>query len=161
MLINALNGKPLPVYGDGQQCRDWLFVTDHCRAIEAALNHGQPGRVYNVGGDAEMTNLEVVHVLCDLLDQQVPMARPRRELIEFVEDRPGHDRRYAIDARRIKSELGWAPKMTFEAGLAETVSWYLDHTAWWQRIQDGRYRQERLGLRGAHAVQASAEAPSA
>ena len=146
MLINALNGKPLPVYGDGQQCRDWLFVTDHCRAIEAAMNHGQPGRVYNIGGDAEMTNLDVVHVLCDLLDQRVPLDRPRRELIEFVQDRPGHDRRYAINAQRIQSELGWAPQMTFEEGIKATVAWYLDNPTWWQRIQDGRYRQQRLGL---------------
>ncbi len=146
MLINALNGKPLPVYGDGQQCRDWLFVTDHCRAIEAAMNHGEPGRVYNIGGDAEMTNLDVVHVLCDLLDQRVPLDRPRRELIEFVQDRPGHDRRYAINAHRIQSELGWAPQMTFEEGIKATVAWYLDNPTWWQRIQDGRYRQQRLGL---------------
>ena len=146
MLINALNGKPLPVYGDGQQCRDWLFVTDHCRAIEAAMNHGQPGRVYNIGGDAEMTNLDVVRVLCDLLDQRVPLDRPRRELIEFVQDRPGHDRRYAINAQRIQSELGWAPQMTFEDGIEATVAWYLDNPTWWQRIQDGRYRQQRLGL---------------
>ena len=146
MLINALNGKALPVYGDGLQCRDWLFVTDHCRAIEAALTKGRPGRVYNIGGDAEMTNLDVVHVLCDLLDESVPGERPRRELIEFVADRPGHDRRYAINASRIQSELGWAPQMTFEDGIRATVAWYLNHQSWWQRIQDGRYRQERLGL---------------
>lgn len=146
MLINALNGKPLPVYGDGQQRRDWLFVTDHCKAIERVLEAGQPGRVYNIGGDAETTNLEVVHALCDLLDERVPSSTPRRELIEYVTDRPGHDRRYAINASRIKQELGWSPEVGFKEGLEETVDWYLKHQQWWQRIQDGRYRQERLGL---------------
>lgn len=147
MLINALSGKALPVYGDGQQRRDWLYVEDHCRAILAVLKNGQPGRVYNIGGDAETTNLEVVHALCDLLDERVPTETPRRALIEYVTDRPGHDRRYAINATRIKQELGWAPQMDFKRGLAATVDWYLNHQAWWQRIQDGRYRQERLGLR--------------
>ncbi len=146
MLINALSGKSLPVYGDGQQRRDWLFVTDHCRAIERVLAKGQPGRVYNIGGDAETTNLTVVHTLCDLLDERVPSDRPRREQIEYVTDRPGHDRRYAINATRIKQELGWAPMMSFEEGLKATVDWYLNHRTWWERIQDGRYRQERLGL---------------
>ncbi len=147
MLINALAGKALPVYGDGQQRRDWLYVEDHCRAIWAVLNQGQLGRVYNIGGDAETTNLEVVHALCDLLDERVPVDVPRRGLIEYVTDRPGHDRRYAINATRIKQELGWAPKMDFKTGLAATVDWYLNNKEWWQRIQDGRYQQERLGLR--------------
>lgn len=146
MLINALEGEPLPVYGDGRQRRDWLFVTDHCRAIERVLEAGQPGRVYNIGGDAEMTNLEVVHLLCDLLDERVPADRPRRELIEFVTDRPGHDRRYAINAGRIHEELGWRPTVDFSGGLAQTVDWYLENRDWWQRIRDGRYRSERLGV---------------
>jgi len=146
MLINALSGKPLPVYGDGQQRRDWLYVTDHCRAIERVLAAGQPGRVYNIGGDAETTNLTVVEALCDLLDERLPGERPRREQIEYVTDRPGHDRRYAINATRIKQELGWAPEMNFEQGLRATVDWYLNNRSWWERIQDGRYRQERLGL---------------
>lgn len=146
MLINALSGKSLPVYGDGQQRRDWLYVTDHCRAIERVLAAGKPGRVYNIGGDAETTNLTVVHTLCDLLDERVPSDRPRREQIEYVTDRPGHDRRYAINASRIKQELGWAPLMNFEEGLKATVDWYLNNRSWWERIQDGRYRQERLGL---------------
>ena len=145
MLINALEGERLPVYGDGQQRRDWLFVTDHCRAITRVLADGEPGRVYNIGGDAEMTNLEVVELLCDLLDQRVPAARPRRELIEFVTDRPGHDRRYAINAGRIRDELGWRPEVDFAGGLARTVDWYLANREWWQRIRDGRYRSERLG----------------
>ena len=146
MLINALEGERLPVYGDGQQRRDWLFVTDHCRAIMRVLGSGSPGRVYNIGGNAEMANLDVVHLLCDLLDERVPADRPRRELIEYVTDRPGHDRRYAINAARIQTELGWTPSVDFAQGLAQTVDWYLDHRGWWQRIRDGRYRSERLGI---------------
>lgn len=146
MLINALEGEKLPVYGDGQQRRDWLFVTDHCRAVERVLEAGEPGRVYNIGGNAEMANLDVVNLLCDLLDARVPAERPRRELIEYVTDRPGHDRRYAIDATRIRDELGWEPSVNFTEGLARTVDWYLENRAWWQRIRDGRYRSERLGV---------------
>ncbi|NEZ03379.1 dTDP-glucose 4,6-dehydratase [Wenzhouxiangella sp. XN201] len=146
MLINALEGEKLPVYGDGQQRRDWLFVTDHCRAIERVLEAGKAGRVYNIGGNAEMANLDVVHLLCDLLDERVPGKRPRRELIEYVTDRPGHDRRYAIDATRIRDELGWEPSVDFTEGLARTVDWYLENRDWWQRIRDGRYRSERLGV---------------
>ena len=145
MLINALEGEKLPVYGDGQQRRDWLFVTDHCSAIERVLEAGEPGRVYNIGGNAEMANLDVVHLLCDLLDERAPGERPRRELIEYVTDRPGHDRRYAIDATRIRDELGWQPSVDFTEGLARTVDWYLQNRDWWQRIRDGRYRSERLG----------------
>ena len=145
ILINALEGERLPVYGDGQQRRDWLFVGDHCSAIQRVLEAGQPGRVYNIGGNAEMANLDVVHLLCDLLDARVPSERPRRELIDFVQDRPGHDRRYAVDAGRIRDELGWSPSLDFASGLAQTVDWYLDQRDWWQRIRDGRYRSERLG----------------
>ena len=148
MLINALEGQPLPVYGDGQQRRDWLHVLDHCAAIERVLNAGAPGRVYNIGGNAEMTNLDVVHLLCDLLDERLPGAQPRRALIEYVTDRPGHDRRYAIDACRIRDELDWTPAYDFRAGIAQTVDWYLAERAWWQRIRDGRYRSQRLGLTG-------------
>ena len=156
MLINALHGKPLPVYGDGQQRRDWLYVDDHCRALMAVLEYGQPGRTYNIGGNAERDNLSVVHSLCDLLDardlSEHKLDRPRRELIEFVTDRPGHDRRYAINASRIEQELGWQPQMDFETGLARTVDWYLENTAWWQRIQDGSYRGQRLGTRSGQAA---------
>lgn len=148
MLINALESRPLPVYGDGRQRRDWLFVEDHCRAIVRVLEAGRPGRTYNVGGNAEMANLEVVRLLCDLLDERLPEARPRRELIEFVTDRPGHDRRYAIDAKRIRDELDWEPATDFAAGMASTVDWYLENRDWWHRIRDGRYRGERLGIRG-------------
>lgn len=145
MLINALEGERLPVYGDGQQRRDWLYVVDHCRAILRVLEAGEPGRVYNIGGNAEMANLDVVYLLCDLLDDRAPGNQPRRELIEYVADRPGHDRRYAIDARRIRDELGWQPTVSFAEGLARTVDWYLENRDWWQRIRDGRYRSERLG----------------
>jgi dTDP-glucose 4,6-dehydratase len=145
MLINALEGERLPVYGDGQQRRDWLFVTDHCSAIERVLHAGRPGRVYNIGGNAEMANLDVVHLLCDLLDERRPVNRPRRELIEFVTDRPGHDRRYAVDTARIQAELDWKPSVDFAEGLARTVDWYLANRDWWQRIRDGRYHSERLG----------------
>jgi len=148
MLINALEGRELPVYGDGQQRRDWLFVADHCRALLRVLEAGQPGRTYNVGGNAERTNLEIVHTLCDLLDERAPAPRPRRELIRHVVDRPGHDRRYAIDATRIRDELGWQPEMDLAAGLRATVEWYLENRDWWQRVRDGSYRGERLGVRG-------------
>jgi dTDP-glucose 4,6-dehydratase len=148
MLIRALEGRELPVYGDGQQRRDWLFVADHCRALLRVLEAGQPGRTYNIGGNAERTNLEIVEALCELLDRREPADRPRRELIRFVPDRPGHDRRYAIDAGRIRSELGWSPAVDLGEGLTQTVDWYLDNRAWWTRIRDGSYRGERLGLRG-------------
>ncbi|MGK7295238.1 MAG: dTDP-glucose 4,6-dehydratase [Candidatus Wenzhouxiangella sp. M2_3B_020] len=148
MLINALEERELPVYGDGKQRRDWLFVTDHCRALLRVLEAGEPGRTYNVGGEAERANLDIVHMLCDLIDERVPARRPRRELIRFVSDRPGHDRRYAIDATRIRTELGWGPSLDLPTGLARTVDWYLEHTDWWRRIRDGSYRGERLGVRG-------------
>ena len=156
MLINALTGKPLPVYGDGQQRRDWLFVEDHCRALMTVLNRGQPGRTYNIGGNAERDNLFVVQTLCDLLDSmELPgytLGHARRELIRFVTDRPGHDRRYAINASRIKDELGWQPQVNFESGLKMTLNWYLQNTDWWQRIQDGSYRGQRLGTRNGQAA---------
>lgn len=146
MLLNALAEKNLPVYGDGRQRRDWLFVDDHCGALLRVLEQGEPGRTYNVGGNAEKTNLDVVHALCDLVDERRPASRPRRELIRYVTDRPGHDRRYAIDASRIRDELGWTPSVDFATGLTRTVDWYLANERWWRRIQDGSYRGERLGL---------------
>jgi len=148
MLLNALAGRELPVYGDGRQRRDWLFVDDHCRALVRVLEAGRPGRTYNIGGNAEKTNLEVVETLCDLVDARRPAGAPRRELIRFVADRPGHDRRYAIDASRIAAELGWTPAVDFATGLARTVDWYLAHEPWWRRIQDGSYRGQRLGVIG-------------
>ena len=148
MIHNALNGKSLPVYGDGKQIRDWLFVEDHCRAILRVLDKGDIGQVYNIGGHNEKTNLEVVHTLCNILDEMVPDSphRPYKNLIQFVEDRPGHDRRYAIDASKIQSQLGWEPQESFETGLRKTVAWYLDNKEWTNRVMSGAYRGERLGL---------------
>ncbi|MBK5941134.1 dTDP-glucose 4,6-dehydratase [Halochromatium roseum] len=147
MIAKALAGKPLPIYGDGGNIRDWLYVEDHCRAIDRVLEAGRPGEVYNIGGDSERTNLEVVDTLCRLLDETLPNSphRPHDQLKEFVTDRPGHDRRYAIDATKIQTELGWQPIETFETGLARTLAWYLDNQAWTQRVTDGSYRGERLG----------------
>ncbi len=144
----ALAGEPLPVYGDGQQVRDWLFVEDHCSAIQRVLESGTPGEVYNIGGDSEKPNLEVVKTICRLLDEMAPDRGPvpHEDLITFVKDRPGHDRRYAIDASKIKNELGWKPGNDFESGLRKTLRWYLDNTEWLERVTSGAYRGERLGL---------------
>ncbi len=144
MILNALEGKPLPIYGDGQNVRDWLFVGDHCRAIRAALERGRPGEVYNIGGASERTNMQVVHAICDTLDELVPgNSAPgksgRRELIRFVADRPGHDRRYAIDARKIERELGWTPSVPFERGIRATVEWYLRNLPWVENVRTGAY----------------------
>jgi dTDP-glucose 4,6-dehydratase len=141
VLSNALEGKRLPVYGDGRQVRDWLFVGDHCEAIRVVLEKGRPGETYNIGGDSERRNLEVVHAICDALQEARPRAGGYRELVEFVKDRPGHDRRYAIDASKIRRELGWAPRETFASGLAKTVRWYLDHGAWVAQVKSGEYRK--------------------
>ena len=148
MIHNAVNGKPLPVYGKGVNVRDWLYVEDHCRAIELVLDQGVPGEVYNVGGNNEKSNLEVVYTLCDLLDELLPESphRPHKNLISYVADRPGHDLRYAIDATKISQQLGWAPLETFETGLRKTVQWYLKHQEWTDRVMDGSYMGERLGL---------------
>ena len=159
VLLNALEGKPLPVYGKGDNVRDWLFVEDHARALAAALRRGEPGETYCVGGGSERRNLEVVEAICDALDRAVPAAdgRPRRELVRFVADRPGHDRRYAIDAAKAGRELGWRPRETFETGLARTVEWYLANEWWWRPLRDKRYAGERLGL---HASCDGASVPS-
>jgi len=141
MISNALEGKPLPVYGDGRQVRDWLYVGDHCEAIRTVLAAGRPGATYNIGGDSERRNLDVVHALCDALQEARPRAGGYRPLIQFVADRPGHDRRYAIDARKIRGELGWRPRESFESGLARTVRWYLEHAAWVAQVKSGEYRQ--------------------
>ena len=140
MIVNALAGKPLPVYGDGKNVRDWLYVGDHCAAIRAVLAHGRPGETYNVGGNAETANLDVVHTLCRLLAQRVP-GRDFTTQITFVADRPGHDRRYAIDATRIRDELGWAPTESFESGMAKTVDWYLGSGDWLASVQSDEYRK--------------------
>ncbi|MBL9123516.1 MAG: dTDP-glucose 4,6-dehydratase [Planctomycetaceae bacterium] len=148
MILNAVEGKPLPVYGDGQNIRDWLFVEDHCRAIRRVLAAGQPGEVYNIGGDCERANLDIVKKICALVDRLQPGLRhaPCESLIKFVKDRPGHDRRYAIDAGKIHRELGWKPLQNFETGLELTVRWYLENPRWIERVTSGVYQRERLGL---------------
>ena len=148
MILNALAGKPLPVYGDGANIRDWLHVDDHCRALLAVLDKGAPGETYAIGGRSERTNIVIVETLCAILDQKRPRAdgTPYREQITFVADRPGHDRRYAIDAGKIERELGWKPQETFEKGLEKTVEWYLQNEEWTASILSDAYRLERLGL---------------
>ncbi|MBL8540818.1 MAG: dTDP-glucose 4,6-dehydratase [Betaproteobacteria bacterium] len=143
MINNALQGKSLPVYGDGQQVRDWLYVGDHCSAVRTALEHGQLGETYNIGGWNEQANLDVIHMLCGILDERSPNSpvRPHASLISYVTDRPGHDRRYAIDARKIERELGWRPHETFESGIRKTIDWYLDNTDWVADVQSGDYQK--------------------
>jgi len=147
VIARALAGEPLPVYGDGRNVRDWLYVADHCSAIRAVLDGGRVGETYNVGGDAEMQNIDVVHAICALLDARRPRedGRPRASQVTYVADRPGHDRRYAIDASKLKRELGWRPAHSFEQGIADTVDWYLSHQDWVRRVLDGSYRLERIG----------------
>lgn len=146
-ILNALEGKPIPVYGDGGNIRDWLYVEDHARALVLIAVSGQPGESYNVGGASEKTNLEVVRRICQLVDEMAPnvTGKPHERLIVHVADRPGHDRRYAIDAGKIKRDLGWEARETFDTGLRKTVRWYLDNPQWWERIRSGLYRGERLG----------------
>lgn len=142
MILNAREGKPLPVYGDGKNVRDWLYVEDHCQAIMSVLQSGEPGETYNIGGWNEKPNIEIVQTVCDLVDEMAPpLNSSRRELITFVKDRPGHDRRYAIDARKIERELGWKPKETFDSGIRKTVQWYLENDEWVRAITSGSYRE--------------------
>ncbi len=141
MILNAVRGKPLPVYGDGLNVRDWLYVSDHCAAIRRVLEAGRPGETYNIGGWNEKPNLEIVRAVCALMDEFRPEAAPHARLITFVTDRPGHDRRYAIDARKVEQEFGWRPAETFETGIRKTVRWYLDHPDWVERVVSGAYRQ--------------------
>jgi dTDP-glucose 4,6-dehydratase len=152
MILNALAGKPLPVYGDGRQIRDWLYVEDHARALWTVLTRGRVGETYNVGGRNEQRNLDVIRAICALLQRSAPptaTASRYEELITYVTDRPGHDSRYAIDAGKIERELGWTPTETFETGLAKTVTWYLENRNWWQRVLDGSYRLVRIGTSAA------------
>ena len=148
MILNALEGKPLPVYGDGANVRDWLFVDDHCAAIHRVLAQGTPGEVYNIGGECERTNLEVVNAICAAVDRLRPdlAHAPCSSLITYVDDRPGHDQRYAIDATKIRENLAWTPQQDFESGLELTIRWFLDNEQWVQRVTSGKYRRERLGL---------------
>ena len=149
VILNAIHGKPLPIYGDGLQIRDWLYVEDHAKALIRVLTEGKIGETYNVGGHNEKTNLEVVQAICDLLEELAPQkpsgVNNYRDLMTFVKDRPGHDARYAIDASKIECELGWVPEETFETGLRKTVQWYLDNTSWWERVLSGAYQMERIG----------------
>lgn len=151
VILNALEGKPLPVYGKGNQIRDWLFVEDHARALYKVVTEGKIGETYNVGGHNEKQNIDVVHTICELLDELRPLSqtslsiKAHKDLITFVQDRPGHDIRYAIDASKIQRELGWSPEETFESGIRKTVTWYLENLNWAQRVQDGSYQRERLG----------------
>ena len=146
MILNALEGKPLPVYGKGDQVRDWLYVEDHARALYQVVKQGSVGETYNIGGHNEKQNIEVVQTICDILQELRPQAEDYRDLITYVEDRPGHDLRYAIDASRIQKELGWVPEETFETGIRKTVAWYLNNLEWCRRVQDGSYQRERLGV---------------
>jgi dTDP-glucose 4,6-dehydratase len=156
MLLNALEGKPLPIYGDGGNVRDWLYVEDHCAGVLLALQNGKPGERYNIGGGNERTNLQIVDLICGEVEKILPAAdnpllsgqgkKSYLELKSFVSDRPGHDRRYAIDAAKIRRELGWKPAYDFQSGLAKTIRWYCDNRAWCQKVLDGKYRRERLGL---------------
>jgi len=156
IILNALHGKPLPIYGKGDNIRDWLYVDDHARALRTVITRGEVGETYNIGGNSERQNIDVVHAICDILQEVQPEPRWReqeepgarfdyRSLVEYVADRPGHDRRYAIDASKIYRELGWEPAETFESGLRKTVQWYLDNEEWWRRVLSGEYRLARLG----------------
>ena len=151
MILNALEGKPLPVYGKGNQIRDWLYVEDHARALYTVVSQGRVGETYNIGGHNEKQNIEVVHVLCELLDELRPEkpagVKQYKDLITYVQDRPGHDLRYAIDASKIQRELGWVPEETFDTGIRRTVQWYLDNQQWCKNVQDGSYQRERLGVK--------------
>jgi dTDP-glucose 4,6-dehydratase len=139
-ILNALEGKPIPVYGDGRNIRDWLYVEDHCNGIETVLEGGRPGEVYNIGGINEWQNIDIVHLICDRLDELQPGAAPYREQITFVTDRPGHDRRYAIDAGKMQRELGWSPRHDFASGIEQTIRWYLDNRDWCDRVRSGEYQ---------------------
>ena len=145
VILNALHGKPIPIYGDGKNVRDWLFVEDHADALLTVATKGANGRSYNIGGEAEVSNLDLVHMICALLDARRPQNAPHSSLITYVEDRPGHDRRYAIDPTRIKNELNWRPSVTLEQGLARTVDWYLENESWWHPLLKRQGVGQRLG----------------
>ena len=151
VILNALEGKPLPIYGTGENIRDWLYVDDHARALCLVLAEGKVGEVYNIGGHNEITNIEVVKTVCRMLDEVEPGSQPYESLITYVTDRPGHDMRYAIDASKIENELGWVPNESYESGIRKTVQWYLDNREWCQHVQDGSYQRQRLGVMGAEA----------
>lgn len=151
MIDKALSGQNLPIYGDGKNIRDWLYVEDHCRAIETVIERGHLGEVYNVGGNEEWQNIDIVHAVCDCLDRLKPAEKSYKEQITFVQDRPGHDKRYAIDASKLRNELNWKPQETFKSGLEKTVQWYLDNQIWVERVKDGSYQGQRLGESLTHS----------
>ena len=149
VILNALADRPIPVYGAGENVRDWLFVEDHATALLAVATRGRIGQSYNIGGNAEARNIDIVRKICALMDEAVPTVAPHDRLITFVKDRPGHDFRYAIDASKVRAELGWMPSVTLDEGLRRTVAWYLDHREWWQTILERGHQVERLGLKQA------------
>ena len=148
MIANCIDENPLPIYGKGENIRDWLFVDDHCNAINKILKEGIAGETYNIGGNNELTNIQIVNLICENLDKLKPRLNGEsyKNLITFVEDRPGHDYRYAIDSSKIQNQMNWKPKETFESGIEKTIAWYLKNQSWWRKIQKNKYRQERLGL---------------
>ena len=148
MIINAITGEDMPIYGEGLNIRDWLYVRDHCEAIQTVIDKGEPGETYNIGGNNEITNIKIVESICEILDKKIPSktGNPYAEQIKFVTDRPGHDFRYAIDSSKIKEELGWKPKESFKTGIKKTILWYLNNKDWWKNIQTKVYNQERMGL---------------
>jgi dTDP-glucose 4,6-dehydratase len=150
MILNCLKGKPLPVYGDGKNVRDWLFVKDHCRALSLIIEKGQPGESYCVGGDAEKENIEIIEHICQIMDSKIPERSPHKSLIEYIKDRPGHDRRYAIDHAKITKELGWRPSGNFSVHLEATVEWYLQNETWWSKILSGEYTKFYTRQYGSH-----------
>jgi dTDP-glucose 4,6-dehydratase len=149
VILHALEGRPIPVYGRGENVRDWLYVEDHAEALLLVAEKGRTGESYNIGGGAEARNIDLVRTICALMDEMNPEAAPHERLIEFVADRPGHDFRYAIDASKIRRDLGWSPSVTLEEGLRRTVAWYLDNRAWWEAIRARGHRMERIGLKKA------------
>jgi dTDP-glucose 4,6-dehydratase len=157
MVISALEGRNLPIYGDGQHMRDWLYVEDHCAALLRVIERGRPGETYNIGGEPDRTNLSIVETLCAVLDKHQPRAdgKPYKTQIAFVTDRPGHDRRYALDCTKLERELGWTPAVSFDRGLDQTIRWYLDNRRWWQDIRSGGYKAERIGLKRSAAASES------
>ena len=149
MIINCLNNKPLPVYGDGKNVRDWLYVTDHCSAIYKVYKNGKIQDTYNIGGNNEIENIQIVKTICEILDDKIPRENKEtyKMLIQYVEDRPGHDFRYAINSDKIKKDLGWVPEESFKSGIEKTINWYLENSKWWEKIQKKTYNQNRLGLK--------------
>ena len=154
MIANCIDGKPLPVYGNGENVRDWLYVDDHCEAIRKVIKEGEVGETYNIGGNNEIKNIDIVSIICENLDKMLPRSDKTsyKKLITYVDDRPGHDFRYAVDSSKIQDELGWKPRESFQTGIQKTIKWYLDNEIWWREIQKSNYKQERLGLKASQKL---------